>query len=367
MQYTCPSSRSWVTKLNKTTSKMLALKNINLTLNGTQVIHDIGFRVSEGEIVCLLGPSGCGKTSVLRLIAGLEKPDSGSILIDGTTMSGPGYATDPHKRNIGFLFQDFALFPHLTVDENILYGLGTRNLRALRPRVTELLAQIKMSGAGSKYPHMLSGGEKQRVALARALAHNPKILLLDEPFSGLDAGLRNQLREETRSMLNKHGATAIIVTHDPEEAMMVSDRIILMNKGEIVQTGSPSDIYHRPKSKFAARFLGETNILPGEVIDGKVKTGLGEFHAEALEDGNTVDVLIRPDAIKITPTNEHSNSLNVCSVKDAGSSSMLKLGLGDSKEPHYHVDVRYRGPSCFRIGDRLNVEIDPDQVFIFKD
>jgi len=348
------------------TGKMLGLNNISLDLGGRPIIRDIDFDVLEGEIVCLLGPSGCGKTSTLRLIAGLEKPDAGTITINGKTVSSHKDTTPPHKRGVGFLFQDFALFPHLTVAENISYGLTGLDREAAAARVDELLAQIQLTDHADKYPHMLSGGEQQRVALARARAPRPRLLLLDEPFSGQDTALRQQLRNETLNILKDRGATAIMVTHDPEEAMMMADRIILMKDGRVVQNGTPSEIYHRPATSFAAQFFGDINRLPGKVENGRVKTGLGEFAEPSLKDGSDVEVLIRPDSMKIVQSNDPDCSLHVCAVRDAGNASLVRLGIGDWREPHAHIHVRHRGPARFEHGDPIGVEIDPDQVFIFE-
>ena len=231
---------------------MLKLENINLALEETKIIRNISFDVTEGELLCLLGPSGCGKTTTLRLIAGLEAPDSGTVSINGTNVSTNSFVIPPYKRDIGFLFQDFALFPHLTVRNNIAYGLKHLRKTEAQIRTTEMLTQIRLEAHSDKYPHMLSGGEQQRVALARALATEPRLLLMDEPFSGLDTSLREKIREETLQILKERGVTTVLVTHDPEEAMLIADQIVLMNEGNIVQSGTPGDIYERPTNIFSA-------------------------------------------------------------------------------------------------------------------
>jgi len=279
---------------------MLELRNICLSLQKDRIIEDISLQADKGEIICLLGPSGCGKSTLLRIIAGLIPVDSGSVIINGNVFSSNDRMVEPHKRDVGFLFQDFALFPHLTVAENIGYGLSHLKSDAARELVIKLLKQTRMNGHAEKFPHQLSGGEQQRVALARARATHPNLLLLDEPFSGLDATLRKELAEETRDTLKKTSSTALVVTHDPEEAMLIADRIILMRNGQIVQSGKPSDIYHRPINGFAARFLGEVTSFEGQVVDEEVKTPIGIFGATSIADGTIVEVLIRPDAIKIT-------------------------------------------------------------------
>ena len=238
---------------------MLRLKNLSLKFDESQVIHNISFDVAEGELVCLLGPSGSGKTTTLRLIAGFEKPENGSIQLNGETVSSKKKILRPQKRNVGFLFQDYALFPHLTVAENISYGLSGQNKKQIKEQTWEMLSQIRLLDHADKYPHELSGGEQQRVALARARAPEPNLLLLDEPFSGLDTSLRAQLRLETREILKSQGVTAIIVTHDPEEAMLMADRIVLMRNGNVVQTGTPEELYSKPTDPFTAGFFGDVN------------------------------------------------------------------------------------------------------------
>jgi len=345
---------------------MLELRNICLSLEKDRIIEDISLQADKGEIICLLGPSGCGKSTLLRIIAGLIPVDSGSVIINGNVFSSNDRMVEPHKRDVGFLFQDFALFPHLTVAENIGYGLSHLKSDAARELVIKLLKQTRMNGHAEKFPHQLSGGEQQRVALARARATHPNLLLLDEPFSGLDAALRKELAEETRDTLKKTSSTALVVTHDPEEAMLIADRIILMRNGQIVQSGKPSDIYHRPINGFAARFLGEVTSFEGQVVDEKVKTPIGIFGATSIADGTIVEVLIRPDAIKITPEEKTANLLKICSIRDAGNSSLIKLAAGNPKQPHTHVKVRHRGTEKFSVGDTLGIDIDNEQVFVFE-
>ena len=216
-------------------TSMLSLQNLTLTLGKKKILEDISFDLEVGELLCLLGPSGCGKTSTLRAIAGLEIPDSGLVRLNGRTVSNSNSVTPPYERDIGFLFQDFALFPHLTVAENISYGLSKLSKTEAKNRTEELLKLIGLSGQAKKYPHMLSGGEQQRVALARARAPEPRLLLLDEPFSGLDSSLRQEIREETLQVLKENEIASIIVTHDPEEAMLIADKIVLMQNGKVVQ------------------------------------------------------------------------------------------------------------------------------------
>lgn len=243
--------------------KVLEVRNVSKRFGEVLAVDDISFSVAKGGILALLGPSGCGKTTTLRLIAGFETPDRGELLMEGEDIS----AKRPYERNVGLLFQDYALFPHMTVAENIAYGLRFRgfNSRDGKARTDEMLALVKLSGYASRRPSQLSGGEQQRVALARALAINPKLVLLDEPLSALDAKLRQELRTEIKDILNRVGTTTIIVTHDQEEAFGIAERVIVMNRGVIVQEGPPTEIYLLPRNRFVAEFIGRSNMLKGTI------------------------------------------------------------------------------------------------------
>ena len=347
---------------------MLKLENLSLRFDDDQIIRDVSFEVADGELVCLLGPSGCGKTTTLRLIAGFEKPEAGTISLGDQIVSSASHAIAPQKRDVGFLFQDYALFPHLTVAENIAYGLSGRTKQQVKDRTTEMLRQIRMQDHAYKYPHELSGGEQQRVALARARAPRPSLLLLDEPFSGLDTSLRAKLRRETRDVLKDRGVTAIMVTHDPEEAMLMADRIILMRDGRVVQTGTPEELYTGPIDAFTAEFFCEVNHLDG-IVDGDwIKTDAGRIPNQNHPDGMEVDVLIRPEAVTLGSEafdKALSQEVRVCSVDYAGGASHIRLGLGDDLEPTTHIHARYPGPFRAVTGDRVQLNIDQAQTFIF--
>lgn len=348
---------------------MLALDQVSLRYGKNIVVKNVSFGVRDGEMLCLLGPSGCGKTSVLRLIAGLERPHAGTISINGRTVASTGEIVPPHKRDVGLLFQDFALFPHLTVGENIRYGLAKIDRREAGNRVAELLRQIQLEQHTDKYPHMLSGGEQQRVALARALAPRPNVLLLDEPFSGLDTMLREQMSEEMALTLRELGVTSIMVTHDPEEALTLADRIVLMNDGEVIQTGTPDELFQSPSNVFSARFFGRINEIDGVVDGSTVKTDLGRFRNPALTDGSEVKVLLRPEALKISsgPDGRRpASELLVCGVQYAGNSSLIRLGLGEWPQPHTHVELRHPDTASFGLGEKVWIEFDPDEAFVFK-
>ena len=248
---------------------VLEVRSISKRFGDAQAVDNVSFSVAKGGILALLGPSGCGKTTTLRLIAGFETPDSGKLLIEGQDISGKR----AYERNVGLLFQDYALFPHMTVAENIAYGLRFRGFKPAESaaRTEEMLGLVKLSGYGPRRPSQLSGGEQQRVALARALAINPKLVLLDEPLSALDAKLRHELRTEIKEILNRVGATTIIVTHDQEEAFGIAERVVVMNRGVIAQEGSPTDIYLLPRNRFIAEFIGRSNLIEGNIsrIDDK--------------------------------------------------------------------------------------------------
>lgn len=254
-------------------------------------VDGAGFALGEGRIACLLGPSGSGKSSILRMIAGLEPVDAGQIHVGGTCLSEPGRTVPPERRGVGLVFQDNALFPHLDVAANVGFGIAHLPAAVRRDRVAQLLDQFHVGHLAASYPHMLSGGEQQRVAIARAMARAPALLLLDEPFSGLDGDLRERVRDALLADLRASGATVLVVTHDPAEAMLMADDLLLMAGGHILQSGSPADCYRNPVSLTAARLLGEVVTLPGRIAGGMIETPLGHFEAPGLGDGQGLAVL----------------------------------------------------------------------------
>ncbi len=266
--------------------------------NGICAVAEVDLEVRHGEIMVLLGPSGCGKTTTLRLIAGFEKPDAGQIEIDGRLVADRDFCLAPEQRRIGMVFQSYALFPHMTVADNVAFGL--KRGPDLETRVQEVLALVGLPDIGARLPHELSGGQQQRVALARALAPRPKLLLLDEPFSNLDAGLRMQMREEVRDILKETGTSAIFVTHDQEEALFIGDRLAILNAGHLEQVGTPEEIFHTPANRFVAEFLGLPNFLPAQVTEEGLATEIGIQQQEVQQPvGSTVDVLLRPDDLTL--------------------------------------------------------------------
>ncbi|MFZ5824955.1 MAG: ABC transporter ATP-binding protein [Bacillota bacterium] len=292
----------------KMNSLPLQITTLQKRFGSTPAVAGIDLHLEHGEILTLLGPSGCGKTTTLRLIAGFERPDSGEIAIAGQVAASESDWIPPEERGVGMVFQDYALFPHLTVAENVGFGLGKLPQAQRQQRVTQMLRLVGLESLGDRYPHNLSGGQQQRVALARALAPRPALVLLDEPFSNLDAALRVQMREEVRRILKETGAAAIFVTHDQKDALAISDRVVVMNGGQIEQVGSPREIYQFPHTAFVARFVGQTNLLLGEISlynEHVVVTQIGPVpcaHTHGLPKGSGVIISIRPDSFEVDPS-----------------------------------------------------------------
>ena len=280
------------------TPPRLEIRNVTRNFDGRDVVRDVSLALQPGQVTCLLGPSGCGKSTTLRIVAGVEQQDKGSVLLDGIEISGPGHHTPPEKREVGLMFQDFALFPHLDVSANIAFGLkGSKAEKSAR--VSALLERVGLSAHAKSFPHELSGGEQQRVALARALAPNPRVMLMDEPFSGLDNRLRDGIRDETLALLKEAGTAVLLVTHEPEEAMRMADEIALMRDGQIVQTGAPYQVYSYPVDTAAAAFFSDINVVHETVKGGTVETAFGGFLTPGLPDGTEVDIVIRPQHLTI--------------------------------------------------------------------
>ncbi len=276
----------------------LQVEGLMRSFGGRQVLDDVGFSIPAGQVTCLLGPSGCGKSTTLRIIAGVDMQDRGRILVDGALVCDTVFRVPPERRAIGLMFQDFALFPHLSVAENVAFGLAGSKAEK-RARVSELLDRVHLARHIDSMPHALSGGEQQRVALARALAPRPRILLMDEPFSGLDERLRDDIRDETLALLKEEGTAVLLVTHEPHEAMRMADEILLMRDGRIVQRGAPYNLYNAPVDRKAAAFFSDINVLTGRVQGALTPTPFGDFLTPGLADGTAVDIVIRPQHLKI--------------------------------------------------------------------
>lgn len=311
------------------------------------VLRDVDLVVEPGELVVLLGPSGCGKTTLLRCVAGLEVPTQGTIRIGDKVVSEPGRAVAPERRGVGMVFQDGALFPHLTVAGNVGYSLGRGGRR--HPRVREMLELVGLADYADRLPGTLSGGQQQRVAIARALAPSPSVLLFDEPFSSLDAALRVRVRTEVRRLLDDVGVTSVFVTHDQEEAFALGDRVGVMRDGVLEQIGTPSEVYERPRTPWVAAFVGEANLIDGDAADGKVDTPVGRLSldesGEALR--GPVVALCRPEHLELRPGGDAEVGL----VEYYGRDTRCEVHLPDG----HSVAVRLPGVAPFRTGDRVSV------------
>ena len=329
------------------TDTLISVSHIGVSYGDTVALDDFSLDIPVGSLVALVGPSGCGKTTALRVIAGFETPTTGTVSINGVVVVGNGREIPPEKRNVGMVFQEYALFPHISVEENV--GYGVRGADRVQ-RVHDVLKLVGLSTYGSRFPHELSGGEQQRVALARALAPGPDVVLLDEPFSNLDAPQRERMRRELRRILKRAGATAVFVTHDQSEALAIADIIAVMRDGRIVQTGLPDDVYEAPRNPWVARFLGDAILMPGTVSDGSVQTVLGEIET-ALPAGSSVDVMVRPEWI--TPHVNGSGGGKIIDREFYGHDQRVEIELSGGERIEALVPTRNR----MAVGDRVNIEL----------
>lgn len=342
---------------------MLALAQLAVAYGSQRVVHDISLTLAQGQIGCLVGPSGCGKTTILRSIAGFETPAAGSIFLQQQEVSNANWQLAPEQRKVGMVFQDFALFPHLTVADNISFGLRQQSKTDKAAKVAELLQLVGLPELGGRYIHQLSGGQQQRVALARALAPEPKVLLLDEPFSSLDTEFREVLARDIRHILKKLQITAVLVTHDQFEAFAMADMIGVMQQGHLQQWATPYELYHRPSTRFVADFIGRGVLLPGVMLDAQqVQTGLGVFnqyylpHAQA---GDRVDVLIRPDDI----AHDDNSPVKVTVVeKSFRGSHILYTLLLDNGDKVYCLALSHHNHA---IGEKIGIRLELDHLVLF--
>jgi iron(III) transport system ATP-binding protein len=331
----------------------LRLRGLRKSFGDVVAVDGLDLDVPEGAICALLGPSGCGKTTTLRLIAGLERCDAGTVEIAGKEVEGPGGSLAAERRRIGMVFQDYALFPHMDVAANVGYALGRR---PDRERVERALETVGLGGLGARNPHELSGGQQQRVALARALVAEPRALLLDEPFSNLDAGLRARVREEVREILAEQKLTSVFVTHDQEEALSVADLVAVVNEGKVEQVGTPEDVYSRPATRWVAGFLGEIEVLPGKAVDGTVECELGNLPNRDELTGE-VDVLVRPESLAIgtiEPPDRPSQKATVLSRSFFGHDQLVELELPSGTV----VKARRLGFPAWHPGDRVRIWLE---------
>ncbi len=332
----------------------IVLRGVEKAYGPVRAVRPATLAVARGELFAVLGPSGCGKTTLLRLIAGFERPDAGSIEVGGEPQAGEGRWVPPERRRIGMVFQDYALFPHLTVAENICFGIdgatrALRQRRGLDPRAKGALELVGLQHKAERYPHELSGGERQRVALARALAPEPAVVLLDEPFSSLDASLRAGLRREVELILREAGASAVLVTHDQEEALSLADRIAVMRDGAVVQTGTPEEIYHRPLDRWTAQFVGEVNVLHGVADPLGVNTELGFFDLALPADPGVIRVAVRPEQLELRADDDGNATIDDREFR--GHDVLYRL----RHETGGQVLVQLPSVELFTVGQRVRV------------
>ena len=343
------------------------ITNLSHTIGNKEILKNINFTLGKDSITCILGPSGSGKTSLLKLIAGLERVQNGSIKINSKEVSSKSKHLPTEKRNIGFLFQDYALFPHLTVKQNLEYPV---NYKTSPHTIDDIIKLIKLPNSLSKYPHELSGGEQQRVALARSIISNPDILLLDEPFSSLDLNLREDVRDDTLHLLQKSNVSVIIVTHDPFEAMFISNQISIMDTdGKIVQSGSPAELYNNPINSYVAEFFGETNRFEGIVKNSQIITPVGKISAPKELENQNVKIHIRPKGVKLNkqPTPVNGIKGTVMASKLMGSFSFVHLSVLDKDNEVVHIHSHMPPDFNPKQSSAVEIEIDEKQTFIFQD
>jgi len=341
----------------------LELREVSRSFPGVAAVDRLSLTVGAGRIGCLLGPSGSGKSTVLRTIAGFERPDAGEVLAGGELLSGPDTWVPPERRRIGMVFQDFALFPHLDASANVAFGLRDIDRAARGRRAMELLERVGLAGEAGRYPHELSGGQQQRVALARALAPRPRLVLLDEPFSNLDADVRMELAQQVRSALVAEGATALLVTHDQREAFAIADEIGVLRAGRLEQWDAPWTLYHSPATRFVADFVGEGSFIPGTVLGpGRVATELGVIEGQLTTEqapGTLVDLLLRPDDVIHDDVSEMRAEVVERQFRGAQFRYKLRLPSGAtalSFVPSHHDHA---------IGERIGIRLDAQHLVGF--
>ena len=346
--------------MNNNKNKIIELKNISKEYDGEKVLKNIDLDIHDKEFVTLLGPSGCGKTTTLRIVGGFVTPDDGDVFFEGKRVND----VPPYKRPVNTVFQKYALFPHLNVYENIAFGLRLKKMpeKEIYEKVTEMLTMVNMKGFENKNVNLLSGGQQQRVAIARALVNSPKVLLLDEPLGALDLKLRKDMQNELKNIQQKTGITFIYVTHDQEEALSMSDTVVVMANGEIQQIGTPTDIYNEPVNAFVADFIGESNILDGVMLeDYKVKFAGAEFKCldKGFDKNEAVDVVVRPEDVDVVPPEKGMLRGTISSVTFKGVHYEIIVNIGGFKWMIQTTD--YSAP-----GETIGLYIEPDAIHIMK-
>jgi iron(III) transport system ATP-binding protein len=341
----------------------LVFENVSHDYDGVMSVRDLSLSIAPGEILCLLGHSGCGKTTLMRIAAGVERQSHGKVLINGREVSGDDFFLPPEKRGVGLMFQDYALFPHMSILSNVMFGLTGLSKKEAQTAALAALGRVGLADYAEDYPHALSGGEQQRVALARALVPRPGILLMDEPFSGLDKRLRDSVRDQTLAVIRETRATCIIVTHDPEEAMRMGDRIALMRRGRLVQLGTAAELYNDPVDLFAARFFSELNHIEGQVTSVGLETPLGVLKSDCSDPGGKVDVCVRPQGICLNEAGLCGVPGRILTKRFVGEVELLSVVIDGLDHP---LQARVRAGSSWEAGMNVSVETDPKDVLVFS-
>ncbi len=349
----------------------LEVKNLTRSFGNLTVVDKVSFQISSGQVTCLLGPSGCGKSTTLRMIAGVETPSSGQIFVDEELIGSATFQVPPEARSVGLMFQDFALFPHLNVQQNVYFGLaGSKDFK--QERSFDLLKKVGLAHLALNYPHSLSGGEQQRVALIRALAPKPKIMLMDEPFSGLDDRLRDEIRDETFNLLRTEDTAVLMVTHDPQEAMKVADEIALMRGGKILQKGAPYNIYNAPVDLKALKFFSDANAIQASLDGSLADTPFGQFFAPGLSDGTNIDIVFRPQHVRIDFDRNGSGPLPTASQGIAARGIVKRARfVGNESLIEFNMDfgqiIKASVPNVFlpNVGHPLWLTVPRDKCYIF--
>ena len=339
----------------------LTFENLTRDYDSTQALAGVDLDIAPAEIVCLLGPSGCGKSTLLRIAAGIEKPSAGRVLINDLEVAGPQRFVAPEERGVGLMFQDFALFPHLTILGNVAFGLKALPRAEARREALAALKRVGLAHLADEYPHILSGGQQQRVALARAIVPRPAVMLMDEPFSGLDVQLREGIQNQTLALLRETRATCIMVTHHPEEAMRLGDRIAVMRAGRLVQAGKAAELYRDPADLFVARLFSEINEVPWTVEGGALRTPLGTFWVPELAEGDRAVLCLRQRAIRLAPVGEGIEA-RVLHVKFLGDAALVEVGVQGFEAP---LKALVRESEVPPQGQEVAVVLEPERVLVF--
>jgi iron(III) transport system ATP-binding protein len=355
-----PSERG---RARVTFAARLTFEDVSKRYGGSLALDQVSLDLPPGEVLCLLGPSGCGKTTLLRIAAGVERPTSGRVLLDGQEVAGPDHFVPPEKRGVGLMFQDFALFPHLTILQNVAFGLRSLTRPEANAEALAALARVGLAHYANESPHILSGGEQQRVALARAIAPRPSVLLMDEPFSGLDPRLREKIREETLAILHETRATCIVVTHDAEEAMRMGDRVTLLRAGHVVQTGRSLDLYRAPKDILAARTFSDLNEVPASIENGSARTVLGIFAAGNLADGEDAIVCVRQSGLRLLAPG-HGIPARVLDLRFLGDVALVEMAVQGLDAPLF---ARVRESDAPQVGSEIGIGVDEGAVLVFEE